>query len=219
MRSAQLGDCGSDELEHGRGEATDEQQRAIAEAIQKYSDELLRDARLYAYKFGPHGDIQSLAQDVLQDAMVTSVRTAYKFDPSRPARPWLRTIIMNQARTSARNRRTERKYIQPVGEVARGAVAREDDPADLSDDELFGLLGATSDGADQHVGDGIEETLALVDEPYREVLRLVFCEGFEGADLGAQLGISPGAAYTRKCRAVDRLRRAYSQMQSGQEGT
>lgn len=66
--------------------------------------------------------------------------------------------------------------------------------------------------------DGVEETLALVEESDREVLRLSFCEGLQGAELAARLGVSTGAAYTRKCRAIDRLRRAYIRSLSGQEG-
>lgn len=71
--------------------------RALAEAIDKHGEELLRDARLYVYKYGSPGDIHTLAQDVLQDALVTAVRKAAQFDTSRPARPWLRTIVKNQA--------------------------------------------------------------------------------------------------------------------------
>lgn len=214
-----MGDSESQALGTGNGEATPEQRRVLSEAIEKYWDDLVQAARVYTKQFGPPGDINSLSQDVLQDALVTIVRTAARFDTSRPARPWLRSIIFNQARTARRNQRTERKYIQPVSDAARGAVARADNPNEISEAELFGLIGAASEGADQGIGEDVEETLALVGESDREVLRLTFCEGLQGSELAARLGISAGAAYTRKCRALDRLRNAYQRSNSGQEGT
>lgn len=219
LRSAQVGDSESEALETESEQATAEQIRALSEAIEKHGDDLLRSARLYVRTYGPPGDINTLAQDVLQDALVTAVRIAARFDPSRDARPWLRRIIFNEARTAGRNRRTERKYIQPVSDAARGAGARVDNPTELSEDELFGVLGATRQGADEGLEDDVEETLALVGESDREVLRLSILEGLQGADLGARLGISAGAAYTRKCRAIDRLRMAYQRSTSGREGT
>lgn len=218
MRLAQAGDSESDALETGSGQATAEQMRALAEAMQKLQGELLRDARFYVRKYGPPGDADTLAQDVLQEAFLTAFRLAARFDTSRDARPWLRRIIFNQARTSGRNRRTEQKYIQPVTDAARGAVARENDPSEFPEEELFGLLGAMSKGADQGIVNAVEELLAQVDESDREVLRLSVCEGFQGADLAARLGVSTGAAYTRKCRAIERLRTAYIRSRSGQEG-
>ncbi len=218
MRSAQVGDSESQGLGPESGQATEEQRRALAEAIEKHWDELVHAARTYTSKFGPPGDTNSLSQEVLQDALVTVVRTAARFDTSRPARPWLRRIIFNQARTACRDRRTERKYIQPVTDAARGTVTREDDPSEHSEAELFGLLGATSKGADHGVDDDVEEILALVGESDREVLRLSVCEGLQGPDLAARLGVSKGAAYVRKCRAIERLRTAYIRSRSGQEG-
>lgn len=218
MGSAQVGDSESQAMEAESGQATAEQIRALIEAMRKHQGELLRDARFYVDKYGPPGDTNTLAQDVIQEAFLTAYRIAARFDTSRPARPWLRTIVKNQARTIGRNRRTEHKYIQPVTDVARGAVARENDPSEFPEEELFGLLGAMSKGADQGVDDGLDETLALVGESDREVLRLTFCEGLQGADLAARLGITTGAAYVRKCRAIDRLRAAYKRSNGGQEG-
>jgi RNA polymerase sigma factor (sigma-70 family) len=214
-----VGDSESQALETDCGQATDEQIRALIEAIKTHEAELRRDARFYVYKFGPPDDIHTFAEDVLQDALMKALDIAARFDTSRPARPWLRTIIMNMARTACKKRRTERKYIQPVTDAARGVVAREDDPNEFSEDHLFGLLGAASEAADQAVDDGVEETLALVNESDREVLRLAICEGFQGADLASRLGISTGAAYVRKCRAIERLKQAFKRSHSGQEGT
>jgi DNA-directed RNA polymerase specialized sigma24 family protein len=149
-----VGDSESQALEAERGQATDEQIRMLIEAIETHDAELRRDARFYVYKFGPPDDIHSFAEDVLQDALMKAFDIAARFGTNRPARPWLRAIIMNQARTACKKRRTERKYIQLVTDAARGVVAREDDPNEFSEDHLFGLLGATSVAADQAVGDG-----------------------------------------------------------------
>jgi RNA polymerase sigma factor (sigma-70 family) len=214
-----VGDSESHTLESESGQATEEQRRALAEAIENHGAELLRDARVYVSMYESAGDIQTIAEDAYQDALATAVRIASRFDTSRAARPWLRSIIHNQARTACKKRRTERKYILPVSDAARGAITREDDPSEHSEAELFGLLGATSDGADHSVEDDVEDILALVSESDREVLHLSVCEGLQGAELAARLGTTTGAAYVRKCRAIDRLRAAYERSNGGREGT
>ena len=81
------------------------------------------------------------------------------------------------------------------------------------------MLGAISEAADQAVGDRAEETLSLVNESDREVLRLAIVQGLQGADPAARLGTSTGATYVRKCRAIERLKQAFRRSHSGQEGT
>ena len=57
----------------------------------------------------------------------------------------------------------------------------------------------------------LEYLLSLVKESDRLVLQLAFINDLKGKDLAAALGISEGSAYTRKHRALTRLKKAYIQ--------
>jgi RNA polymerase sigma factor (sigma-70 family) len=194
--------------------------RAIGRAIEEHWDELRRDARVYVHALDLRGDREALAQDALQDAVVTALRAAASYDTNRPALPWLRRILFNVLRTRRRDDATERRFVVPLAEAARGAARaqheRGKDPSTLTDDELLGQLGAAVEGPEGGEATDLEELLALVDDADRLILRLRVEEGLTGRPLADRLGISTGAAYTRLSRAKDRLRAAWSQ--SGRAG-
>ena len=57
----------------------------------------------------------------------------------------------------------------------------------------------------------VQNLLSLLTEGDRQVLELAFIDDLNGKDLAANLVVSEGAAYTKKSRAIARLRKAYTQ--------
>jgi RNA polymerase sigma factor (sigma-70 family) len=200
---------------------SDEQQRAVAAAIEQHWEELLIDARVWVRSQGLQSDLETLAWDALQQAIATALRCAGRYDVQRAARPWLRRILFNTIRTARRDAATERKHVLPLADAAQGVrrVQREQgsERQELSEDELLGMLGASTETASMASHEGFEELLALVGAADQEVLRLAYGEGLRGAVLGARLGISEGAAYTRLSRALARLRTAYREVNNYQQ--
>src|SRR5947209_8150825 len=90
-------------------------------AIEEHWPDLLTGIQIYVRKFGlsrdPAAD-DSLARDILQDAILAALQSADKFDSTRPVRPWLLGIALNCLRHACRDRALEQKHVIPVAETA-----------------------------------------------------------------------------------------------------
>jgi RNA polymerase sigma factor (sigma-70 family) len=201
--------------------ASGEQQQALAAAIEQHWEELLVDSRVWVRSLGLQGDLEALAWDALQEAIATALRCAGRYDVRCAARPWLRRILFNVIRTVRRDMATERRHVLSLTDAAESALraSRGHSTAEgnLSDDELLGILGAMTEASHTASDGGFEDLLALAGEADQEVLRLAYGDGLRGAALGARLGISEGAAYTRLSRALARLRTVYRESYNRQQ--
>lgn len=189
--------------------ASAEQLRAIAETFERDGVILLRDARVFLHAQAWQGDLHGRAEEVVQEALVIALRKAHLLDISRPTIAWLRRIVFNAARSSKRNRSTERKYVIPTTEAT--AEARHEGGSDMvADDELLGRLGAHSTGPEEETLDALvsEQLLEIVEPRHRDILRLTYIEQLSAREIAAALGINEGAVYTRQSRARDALRAA-----------
>ena len=124
------------------------------------------------------------AEDVVQDAFAGFVGRRRPLDDPDRALAYLRTAVVNNARSALRRRRTARGYVVP----------REVEP-DGPDGRL--IL------AEEH-----REVLAALDRlapRQREVLVLRYWSGLSEAEIAEALGISRGAVKSTASRALDAL--------------
>jgi RNA polymerase sigma factor (sigma-70 family) len=194
------------------GQADERQVELIRLAVEAQLELLTRDARVFVYKLGVPGDRESAAADALQTMVITAIRLADRYDPSRPAYPWLRTLLFNAVRSICRRNRLDRHRSPTLTDIAARAAreqrARGESVSGLSEDEILGRLGARhlDPEGDGDAAEELERWFAPLGAGEREILRLAYEEEMNGAELGARLGITAGAAYTRLSRARSRLR-------------
>lgn len=125
------------------------------------------------------------AEDVVQDAFSAVVRVWDEFADGDAARAYLRTCVMNAARSVLRRRRTARAYVPPLEPPHPGA----DDVAVLAEEHR-------------------EVIVALADLPdrQREVLVLRYWSELSEADVADTLGVSKGTVKSSASRGIAALR-------------
>jgi RNA polymerase sigma-70 factor (sigma-E family) len=151
-----------------------------AAAVELYAAHRLRLVRLAVLLVD---DLQT-AEDVVQDAFAAFLVRRSGLDDQDKALAYLRTSVVNGARSKLRRRRTARAYVPPH-EVPR------DDTAE----------GAVL--ADEH-----REVMAALQQlapRQREVLVLRYWSELSEAEIAAALGISRGAVKSTASRALDAL--------------
>jgi RNA polymerase sigma factor (sigma-70 family) len=130
-----------------------------------------------------------LAEEVVQEAFLTVWRQAGRFD-ARRAKPstWLLTIIHHKAVDVVRREQLRRT------EPAEGLEERPD-TTDVAREAWLVL---------QH--EQVQEALASLPDPQREVIELSYYEGFSQSELAARLGEPLGTIKSRTHTALARLR-------------
>ncbi len=124
------------------------------------------------------------AEDLVQDAFVGFVGRSRPLDDPDRALAYLRTAVVNNARSALRRRRTARAYVAP----------RDVEPDDPDHRIIL---------AEEH-----REVLAALGRlapRQREVLVLRYWSGLSEADIADALGISRGAVKSTASRALDAL--------------
>lgn len=167
-------------------------ERARTGDVDAFSD-LVEQYRVPALRLA-YGIAGDEAEDAVQDAFVKAFRKLHTFRPSsgRPGfgfRPWLFTIVANEARNRRRSmsRRTSmelrvRAQPQPVG-TASDALAIEHEQRE----RLVAAVNALSDD-------------------HREVVALRFFADLSESETAQVLSCPPGTAKSRLSRALDLLR-------------
>jgi RNA polymerase sigma-70 factor (ECF subfamily) len=123
------------------------------------------------------------AEEAAQDGFVKAHRALPRFRPGAPLRPWLLTIVANEARNRARAAARRRR-------LAERAAAEPLPPAPeiaLPDPEL-------------------RAAIARLPDRDREVVWLRYFAGLDEAETAAALGCRPGTVKSRTSRALARLR-------------
>ena len=132
------------------------------------------------------------AEDAAQEGLVKAWRALPRFRSGEPLRPWLLTIVANEARN--RRRGTGRRghlALRAAGEERPSGEAAPSPEAALLAGELRGdLLGA----------------LAHLREDDRLVIGCRFLLDLSEAETAAALGVRPGTVKSRLSRALGRLR-------------
>jgi RNA polymerase sigma-70 factor (ECF subfamily) len=159
---------------------------AYAELVRSHQDVAFRTAMLIAQDAAE-------AEEAAQDAFVKAWRALPRFHDDRPLRPWLLTIVANEARNRRRSagRRENLALRAAASETATPAV-----------DTTEGLVIASVQRSD------LLDALATLGEADRVVLGCRFLLDLSEAETAAALGVRPGTVKSRTSRALERLRGA-----------
>jgi RNA polymerase sigma factor (sigma-70 family) len=156
--------------------------RAFADIYDRYAD------RLHDFCAGMLGDRDSAA-DCVQDAFcIAATRLPQLRDPDK-LRPWLYSIVRNEALRRIRDRRRET-------------------PSDALPDEASGEPGPEMMAARTELADLIADAAGGLSDRDRAVLELAYRHGLGGADLAEALDVSTVAANTIASRLRDTIERS-----------
>jgi RNA polymerase sigma factor (sigma-70 family) len=132
------------------------------------------------------------AEDAAQEGFMKAFAALPRFRADAPFRPWLLTIVANEARNRRRSAGRREALVLRAPESAPGDVADEDSPeaAVLATERRTALLDAI-------------RGLPVAD---REVISYRYLLDLSEAETAAALGVPAGTAKSRLSRAMDRLR-------------
>jgi RNA polymerase sigma-70 factor (ECF subfamily) len=139
------------------------------------------------------------AEDAVQDGALKAWRALGRFRPGEPWRPWLLSIVANEARNRRRSagRRAQlalrASREQASGDAAPFPGSSTPEAAALAGEERRRLLAALE---------------SLPDEA-RNVLACRYLLELSEAETAAALGVRRGTVKSRTSRALDRLRESY----------
>ena len=134
------------------------------------------------------------AEDVAQDALVKSWRALARFRAGEPVRPWLLTIVANEARN---RRRSAGRRSQLVLRAAREGVSGDAAPS---------LETTLLTGEDRSQ---LLARLEALPEQARRVLVCRYLLGLSEQETAAAVGVRRGTVKSRTARALERLRESY----------
>lgn len=136
---------------------------------------------------GPAAD----AEDACQEAFVKAHHALGRFDPSRPFRPWLLTIVANEARSRGRREGRAARLLERAA-----ALAPPDGTADGEEERALARVGLHQ----------LRHGFARLREGDRRVLALRFLLDLPEQETAAVLGCATGTVKSRTSRALARLR-------------
>ena len=131
------------------------------------------------------------AEDAAQVGLTKAWRALPRFRPGAPFRPWLLTIVANEARNRRRGEgRREALLLRAAGELHAGAPAPSPEGSAIAAERRADLLAAL-------------EGLREVD---RLVLSCRYLLGLSEEETAKVLSVRPGTVKSRTSRALERLR-------------
>ncbi len=190
-RGTSLGDLSDEALLLGYAETLDVD--LFEELVKRYEGAL----REYLTRYS--GDPE-LADDALQGTWLQLHVKCQTFQEGRRLRPWLFTIAVNQAIDAMRTRRRHRMLSidQDCGSWAS--------PCAPLSDCLRSSEGTSEDAFQrQEVILGVRRAISRLPVQQRELVKLVFLEGFKYHEAAAELAIPEGTAKSRMHAAFSRL--------------
>ena len=189
-------------------------QQVLCQAIEQNHDNLKRTIQVYVSRvlknFGnkfdlscDHSSIETISEEILHNTLETVLNKSEELDLSYPPLPWIKGIANNKVRGWQRDRTRGSKVIS----IGKSSSSK----SNLSEEELLGISYKAHSSFNTEDSTMLEYLLSLVNESDRQILKLAFIDDLDGKSLAAALGVSEGAANVRKSRALDRLRKAYTQ--------
>lgn len=132
----------------------------------------------------------ALAEDIVQEILLTVHRMRHAYDPARPLGPWFYAIAQSRLVDALRSRRR----------VSATEVA---------DEEMLAELAAAPDAGWAHtrIGDVLAQAVARLPRIQREVVSLLKYDDLSVRDVAERLGMSEAAVKTTAHRSYKVLRR------------
>jgi RNA polymerase sigma factor (sigma-70 family) len=134
------------------------------------------------------------AEDAAQDGFVKAWRALGRFRKGAPFRPWLLSIVANEARNRRRSAgRRANLTLRAATEDPSGDAAPSPEAALLSAEQRATLIAAVNELSDEQ----------------REVVSLRYFLGLSEHEVAETLGVPQGTVKSRTARALERLRESY----------
>ena len=134
------------------------------------------------------------AEDAAQDGFVKAWRALGRFRDGAPFRPWLLSIVANEARNRRRSAgRRANLVLRAATEELSGGAAPSPEATLLSGEQRSELLAAVDE----------------LPEEQRTVVALRYFLGLSEHEVAETLAVPQGTVKSRTARALDRLREAY----------
>lgn len=149
-------------------------------------------------------------EDLLQEVAVSMVRKIHTLNDPKSVRPWLRTIAINAARTSARRRNVRLRLVRPVEDAA--AVEEASGVAQRFHAERAAQVENESRGR------RLLELARQLPEKYREPILLRSIRGMSQKQVAETLGLPETTVETRLARARRMLREALGEDEADSAG-
>ncbi|HEV3146079.1 MAG TPA: sigma-70 family RNA polymerase sigma factor [Gemmataceae bacterium] len=172
---------------------------ALRTAIERDYRYLERGVRLLVIRSaGPLRDheIDGIVHETINETWIRAVRNEHRYDPARPALPWLLAIATNVLLERRRANTRDRRQLPET---------------DLAGDALLENMLSNSDTQADSNSDrqAVQAILAELPVETRALLEARFVDGLVGPALAERLGISHGAARVRLCRALQQFRKCW----------
>jgi RNA polymerase sigma-70 factor (ECF subfamily) len=156
---------------------------AYADLVRRHQDVAFRTAMLICQNVAD-------AEDAAQDGFVNAWRAIGRFRPGAPVRPWLLTIVANEARNRRRSSGRRQNLALRMADEVQPSAEGDPQAAALSGELRGGLLTA----------------LGALREDDRLVLGCRFLLDLSEAETAAALDLRLGTVKSRTARALGRLR-------------
>jgi RNA polymerase sigma-70 factor (ECF subfamily) len=130
---------------------------------------------------------ESLAEDILQNVLLSVHQARHTYRPERPFGPWIRAIARNAAIDALRARGVRTRFETPLSEIA-SVPAQSSEP-----------------GASE-INPVLARALAELPPAQREAVELLHIHELSSAEAARRLGISPVALRVRAHRGYKALR-------------
>ena len=129
----------------------------------------------------------ALADDLVQDCLERALAKSHLYDPARPLRAWLYTVLRNQ-------------YVSGLRRSRRSGIVK-------TVDDLTGDEGAIPPDQEQRIAlNTVTEALDRLSAQHREVIVLVGLEEMSYRDVSEILGVPVGTVMSRLSRAREQMR-------------
>src|SRR5262249_34606616 len=139
-------------------------------------------------------EIDGIIHETINETWIRAVQGEHRYDPTRPALPWLLAIATNvlleRRRATFRDRRQISESNLSAGEaLLENLLSIHYSEADLNSERF-----------------AVQAVLAELPAEVRALLHARFVDGCDGLALAEKFGISHGAARVRLCRALQQFR-------------
>lgn len=147
-------------------------------------------------------DDVATCEELVQDAFVAVLRRSGGWAEADKAGAYLRSVVLNHARSHLRKQQVRRRWQRSVDRTARSDEQGGADRAALLDAEASEILTA----------------LRALPERQREVLALRYYLDLSEAEIAATMGISTGSVKTHAHRGIATLAIRFSDRRTDEEG-
>jgi RNA polymerase sigma-70 factor (ECF subfamily) len=173
--------------------------RSVAGDLTAYS-ELVGGYQFHALRVAAAIAGPASAEDAVQDALIRAFSALPRFDPAKPFRPWLLTIVANTARNQRRSARRWEHSVTTVGRVHLASASASAGTADTTSPEEAVVQ--------RDADDQLLAAVARLPRAQRTVIACRYLMDLTEEETATVLGIPRGTVKSRLARGLSRLEKA-----------